>query len=641
MRYILFLTWYMTTIQSFSLLKQIRTKWNLKMNLPDEMEYNRKLELYENNRKYRERKIYPLSHHYYEQYIKRLHENNITIPEDSPFSYMEQEQDTNKTIVSKPHFYPEDKYYRRNNPKYNKHFLETLGLELEEEENENENSNMDEPHFETEYREENENKYRNGVEETRRKYPFFFEDKNKEENRVVAKSKNFEVMKQFNFTFEQIGGYENVKEELRQCIDILKYSEKYKQYNVRLPKGLILEGPPGTGKTLFAKGLAGEAKCNFIALSGADFQEMYVGVGSTRIKELFKLAKENRPCIIFMDEMDAVGRKRSSDGESSTSEKDNTLNSLLVELDGFKENSQIFLIGATNRIDILDSALLRPGRIDKKIYIGLPDSTTRKEIIKIHIKQKPHDSSIEVDNLVDTTTGFTGAQIESLLNEAMLYALRYNNTEFTLQDFDVVSNKMIAGWQPTETSYTEESVERICVHEMGHALIGLFTKYHPKMKKAVINLSSPKMPGYTIFYDSNTQQIFTKESLFEHLMILLAGRVAEEIIYGQSVTTGALNDFEEALKTAERMISNYGMGMNAVYPSSSEKYKEKIDTEVLGLLNRAYEETKEKLRMSKELLVETSKILKEKKVITHDTILHIIKSQFFYEDGEYYKNIPI
>ena len=362
-----------------------------------------------------------------------------------------------------------------------------------------------------------------------------------------TKSENFEVMKNTRFKFTDVGGYHNVKHELAQCIDILKNHQKYSEYNVRIPKGLIMEGPPGTGKTLFAKALAGEAGCAFIATSGSDFQEKYVGVGSSRIKEMFKLANQNIPCIVFIDEIDAVGRKRSGDGESSSNERDSTLNALLVELDGFKNNTGIFLIAATNRIDLLDTALTRPGRIDKKIFIGLPDSPTREAIIDIHIQGKPHESSIKKDELVLYTEGFTGAQIENLLNEAMLNALRHDRTKFTYKDFDLVLNKMMVGWQPNDHEFSSDIIDHIAIHEMGHAIVGIFSKHHSKMTKVIINLSSPKSPGYTVF-ESSTSSIYTRESLFEHLMILLSGRIAEEIFYGVSVTTGALNDFEEALR---------------------------------------------------------------------------------------------
>ena len=442
-----------------------------------------------------------------------------------------------------------------------------------------------------------------------------------------TKTKNFEVLKNPDMNFTDVGGYENVKDELRQCVDILKNYQKYKQYNVRIPKGLILEGPPGTGKTLIAKALAGEAKCSFIPVSGSDFQEKYVGVGPTRIKELFRLARENIPCIIFVDEIDAVGRKRSSDGESSSNERDNTLNALLVELDGFKNSTGVFLVAATNRIDLLDSALTRPGRVDKKIYIGLPDKKTRQSIIDIHIKGKPHDTTIDIPNLVDITDGLSGAQIENLLNEAMLNALRVNATQFTFTDFDFIMNKMMAGWQPNEHQFTSDIIDHIAIHEMGHAVVGILSKHHSKMSKVVINLSSPKSPGYTVF-ESSTSNIYVREALFEHLMILLSGRIAEEVFYNVSVTTGALNDFEEALKLAEKMVLYYGMGSNIIYPSNSEKYKELIDNDVIELINNAYNYAQMLIITCKDLIFETSEILKRDKLLKADALNILINEKY-------------
>jgi len=443
-----------------------------------------------------------------------------------------------------------------------------------------------------------------------------------------TKSKNFEVLKKPNMNFTDVGGYENVKDELKQCVDILKNYQKYKQYNVRIPKGLILEGPPGTGKTLIAKALAGEARCSFIPVSGSDFQEKYVGVGPTRIKELFRLARENIPCIIFVDEIDALGRKRSTDGETSSNERDNTLNALLVELDGFKNTTGVFMVAATNRFDLLDNALTRPGRIDKKIYIGLPDKTTRESIINIHIKGKPYDtSSVDIPNLVEITEGLSGAQIENLLNEAMLNALRCNQTQFNFADFDFIMNKMMAGWQPNEHQFTSDIIDHIAIHEMGHAVVGFLSKHHSKMSKVVINLSSPKSPGYTVF-ESSTSNIYVREALFEHLMILLSGRIAEEVFYNVSVTTGALNDFEEALKLAEKMVLYYGMGTNVIYPSNSEKYKELIDNDVIELINSAYNYAQMLIIACKALIYETSEILKRDKLLKADALNALINEKY-------------
>ena len=543
---------------------------------------------------------YPLTRPSFIEEVRRLNSKNITIQNESILGSYNQTDENN---------YEEDED-EENRPKLriilNKSgFLRSLGVELENEDN-------------------NENNQGNG---------FFDEDEDTGRRRYVetpnSKSKNFQVIKKFNTLFKDVGGYGNVKEELMQCVDILRNYQKYRKYNVRIPKGLILEGPPGTGKTLLSKALAGEANCSFIPVSGSDFQEKYVGVGSARIKELFDLAKKNIPCIIFIDEIDALGRKRSTDGESSSSERDSTLNSLLVELDGFKNNTGIFLVAATNRIDLLDTALTRPGRIDKKIFIGLPDSNTRKEIIKIHINGKPYSDSVGIDDLVEVTQGFSGAQIENLLNEAMLNALRLNKIEFCYKDFDFVLNKMMAGWQPNEHEFTEDIIDHIAIHEMGHAVVGLLSKHHSKVSKVIINLSSPKSPGYTVF-EGSTSNIYIREALFEHLMILLAGRIAEEVFYDVSVTTGAINDFEEALKLAEKMIIYYGMGNNIIYPSFSEKYKELIDTEVVNLLNAAYKCANVIIRNAKEFIHETSEILKQDKIIKVDGLNELIQKKYKY-----------
>jgi cell division protease FtsH len=443
----------------------------------------------------------------------------------------------------------------------------------------------------------------------------------------VKKSENFEIIAKSPYTFQDIGGYENIKMELRQCIDILTNYSKYSKYNVRTPKGLIFEGSPGNGKTLIAKALAGEAGVGFIAVSGSEFQDKYVGVGASRIRELFTLAKKNIPCIIFVDEIDALGRKRSSDGESSGNERDSTLNELLVALDGFKNTSGVFLIGATNRADLLDPALIRPGRIDKRIFIDNPDQITRKAILEIHSKGKPYDESISIDHLVDVTNGFSGAQIENLLNEAMLHALRYDKTCFSMSDIDNVMNKIMVGWQPNEHEFTEELIEQIAIHELGHAVVGLFCRHHPKMSKVIINLSAPKSPAYTIF-ESSQSAISTREALFEHLMILLAGRIAEEIFYGTSVTTGAINDFEEAYKLAEKMIIYYGMGEKLIYPSISEKYKEIIDNEVVGLIETAYNYSYEIINNSKEFIYEGAEILIRDKILLSEQLIDMMNMNY-------------
>jgi len=555
---------------------------------------------------------YPLSHSYYNHYLKRLNSRNITIQineilnNDLPEE--DEDDDTIFSILNIPKNPDETEMGYR--VVLNKKMFEQISNDI------NENFTP-EPEEEPEP-EPSHNEYYDIFGNRLRS---FGRNSNKKKN---AKSEHFEVVSKSSVNFTNVGGYTNIKAELYQCLDILSNYTKYQKYNVRVPKGLIFEGPPGNGKTLIAKALAGEAGINFIPVSGSEFQDKYVGVGSARIRELFKLARENIPCIVFIDEIDALGRKRSGDGESSGNERDSTLNQLLIELDGFKDISGVFLIGATNRADLLDTALIRPGRIDKRIFISNPDSSTRKAILDIHSKGKPYDSSVVFDNLIDLTNGLSGSQIENLLNEAMLNALRYDKTKFTSNDLDVVLNKMMVGWQPTEHEFSNIMIEKIAVHELGHAIVGIQSKNHSKMKKVVINLYSPNSPAYTVFENTNSN-FFTREALFEHLTILLAGRVAEEVFYNVSVTTGAINDFEEALKLAQKMICYYGMGDKLIYPTLSEKYKEIIDTEVANLIQDAYVYGEKIIRNSKELIMEGVEILLRDKVLNEETLSELMK----------------
>lgn len=539
---------------------------------------------------------------YYEFLLKRLNSKNMT--EQNQVILGEEDNHRKIDHFNETNEVPRVRIILNKNPS---NFFTGLGIQINP--IEEENSDLHDLHDD-----ENESMFRN-------------HKISNNKGGTYSKTKNFEVLKNPDTYFGNVGGYENVKDELKQSVDILKDFKKYEKFNVRVPKGLILEGPPGTGKTLIAKALAGEAKCSFIPVSGSDFQEKYVGVGPTRIKELFRLARENIPCIIFIDEIDALGRKRSSDGEGSSNERDNTLNALLVELDGFKNSTGIFMVAATNRYDLLDNALTRPGRIDKKIFIGMPDKKTREAILNIHIRGKPHDNSIDISYLVEITDGLSGAQIENLLNEAMLNALRYNRTEFNFEDFDLIMNKMMVGWQPNEHQFTSDIIDHIAIHEMGHAVVGFFSKHHSKMSKVVINLSSPKSPGYTVF-ETSTSNIYVRESLFEHLMILLSGRIAEEVFYNVSVTTGALNDFEEALKLAEKMVLYYGMGSNIIYPSNSEKYKELIDNDVIDLINSAYNYAHMLIVSCKDLIYETSEILKKDKLLKANELNDIINEKY-------------
>jgi len=545
-------------------------------------------------------KKYPLSRHFYELQLKRLNSKNWTIQQESinPVDDIDVDDDDEPPVITS--------YKGRNKRKRQPDFkiiVDKRGFTFED----INNNEVDLPPF---------LKINNG---------YNGNNGGNNKNNKNKKSENFEVITDYPITFKDIGGYEHIKEEMMQSIDILKNYKKYEAYNVRVPKGLILEGPPGNGKTMLAKGLAGEARINFIAVSGSQFQEKYVGVGSARVRELFQLATKNIPCIIFIDEIDAVGRSRSGDGESSSSERDNTLNELLIGLDGFKNTNGVFLIGATNRIDLLDPALTRPGRIDKSIFIGPPNSKTREFIIDIHIRGKPYDTtSISKHELVELTIGLSGAQIENMLNEAMLLTLRQNRTEITYNDIDHVLNRLMAGWQSSNHELTEDMIYHIAVHEFGHVVVGLLCKYHSKVKKVTINVASPKSPAYTVF-EGEDATIYTKQTLFEHLMILLAGRIAEHEIFGSSlISTGASNDFEESIKLAEKMVMYYGMGSSIIYPSMSEVYKEMIDKDVFELINDAYHNAEFIIRNSKNFIIKGAHLLREKKVIYFEELQRML-----------------
>ena len=443
------------------------------------------------------------------------------------------------------------------------------------------------------------------------------------QNKEDTQSENFQLIQNSTYTFDNVGGYTSIKEELMQCADILVNYTKYAKYNVRIPKGIILEGPPGNGKTLMAKCFSGEINIGFIPVSGAQFQEKYVGVGSSRVRELFDLATKNVPCIIFIDELDALGRKRSSDQNSNT-EHDSTLNELLVNLDGFKSASGIFLIGATNRVDLLDSALIRPGRIDKKIYIGNPDKETRKDILKIHLVNKPIEPSITLDYLVELTNGFSGAQIENLLNEAMLYVLRKNQFQIQKTDINIIANRILVGFQSNKNELTEDVIYQVAVHEMGHALIGLLTK-HRKLVKITINLFSPKTLGFTLFEPASTA-IQTKEQLMHEIMVLLGGRIAEEIMFkNTNISSGASHDIQQVKIIAEQMIVHLGMGDKIVISDQS-----KINAEIDNIISIAYERAKIILSNTELLIKDSAKLLSIQHELTPDVISNLIKNKYPY-----------
>ena len=438
-----------------------------------------------------------------------------------------------------------------------------------------------------------------------------------------VQSENFQLIQNSTYNFNNIGGYELIKEELMQCADILLNYTKYAKYNVRIPKGIILEGPPGNGKTLMAKCFSGEINIGFIPVSGAQFQEKYVGVGASRVRELFALATNNVPCIIFIDELDALGRKRSTDQASNT-EHDSTLNELLVNLDGFKSANGIFVIGATNRIDLLDTALTRPGRIDKKIYIGNPDKQTRKSILEIHLVNKPLEKTVTTDYLVELTNGFSGAEIENLLNEAMLYVLRQNRYEINKADINMIANRVLVGFQSTKNQLTEDLIYQVAVHEIGHALVGLFTKYR-KLVKITINLFSPKTLGFTLF-EPASNNIQTKEQLINEIMVLLGGRIAEEIIFkNTNISSGASQDIQQVKTIAEQMIVHLGMGDKIVISDPN-----KINDEIDNIISIAYERAKIILSNTEPLIRDSAKLLTLNHELTPEMITNLIANKYPY-----------
>ena len=448
-------------------------------------------------------------------------------------------------------------------------------------------------------------------------------NQNPNQNKADIQSENFQLITNSTYTFNNIGGYESIKEELMQCADILVNYTKYSKYNVRIPKGIILEGPPGNGKTLMAKCFSGEINIGFIPVSGAQFQEKYVGVGASRIRELFTLATENVPCIIFIDELDALGRKRSSDQNSNT-EHDSTLNELLVNLDGFKSANGIFVIGATNRVDLLDTALIRPGRIDKKIYIGNPDEETRKKILEIHIVNKPIEQTITIDYLVELTNGFSGAQIENLLNEAMLYVLRQNRFQIKKTDINIIANRILVGFQSNKNQLSDDVIYQVAVHEMGHALIGLLTK-HRKLVKITINLFSPKTLGFTLF-EPASNSIQTKEQLIQEIMVLLGGRIAEEIVFkNTNISSGASHDIQQVKTIAEQMIVHLGMGDKIVISDPA-----KINAEIDNIISIAYDRAKIILSNTEPLIKESAKLLTIQHELTPEVITNLIKNKYPY-----------
>lgn len=402
--------------------------------------------------------------------------------------------------------------------------------------------------------------------------------------------------------FSDVAGAEEEKQELVEVVDFLKNPKKYKALGARIPAGVLLEGPPGTGKTLLAKAVAGEAGVPFFSISGSDFVEMFVGVGASRVRSLFEDAKKAERAIIFIDEIDAVGRRRGAGMGGGNDEREQTLNQLLIEMDGFEGNENIIVIAATNRSDVLDPALLRPGRFDRKILVGSPDVKGREAILRVHAKNKPLAEDVNLKVVAQQTPGFVGADLENVLNEAALVAARRNKTKIDASDIDEAEDRVIAGPSKKDRTISQREREMVAYHEAGHTIVGLVLSSARVVHKVTI-VPRGRAGGYMIALPKEDQMLHSKSDLKEQLAGLMGGRVAEEIIFNAQ-TTGASNDFEQATQLARAMVTEYGMseklgpvqyeGNHAIMAgqvspekSYSPQTAQMIDDEVRALLNEA------------------------------------------------------
>ena len=413
-------------------------------------------------------------------------------------------------------------------------------------------------------------------------------------------------------TFEDVAGLSEAKTEIEEVVEFLKNPKRYTDLGGKIPKGALLVGPPGTGKTLLAKAVAGEANVPFFSMSGSDFVEMFVGVGASRVRDLFKQAKEKAPCIIFIDEIDAVGRARGNrPNMGSNDERENTLNQLLTEMDGFGSNSGVICLAATNRVDILDKALLRAGRFDRQIFVDLPDVNDRVAIFKVHLKNIKTDPNLDIELLARQTAGFSGADIANVCNEAALIAARHNKTSVTVEDFNAAVDRIIGGLEKKNKITTKEEKHGIAVHEAGHATVSWHLKYGDPLVKVTI-VPRGKALG-AAWYMPEERQLVPAQALLDKICSLMGGRAAEDMFIGE-VTTGALNDLERATKMAYSLVVYYGMGEKmkniSYYDSTGQNYgftkpyseerSRAIDEEVSKILAEQYERAKSILSQYKE-----------------------------------------
>lgn len=460
-----------------------------------------------------------------------------------------------------------------------------------------------------------------------------------------SKAQVFDKEKGTNVTFEDVAGLEGAKEEIQEIVDFLKTPKKYTELGAKIPRGALLVGPPGTGKTLLARAVAGEAKVPFFSLSGSDFVEMFVGVGASRVRDLFKQAKDKAPSIIFIDEIDAIGRARGKGMiQGANDERENTLNQLLTEMDGFGTNTGVIVLAATNRADVLDRALIRPGRFDRQIHVDLPEVHERKEIFKVHLKPIKIDESVDIDFLSRQTPGFSGADIANICNEAALIAARKNKKMVSRQDFLDAVDRVIGGLEKKNKMITDHDRKAIAFHEAGHAAVSWLVKYASPLIKVTIIPRGRSLGA--AWYLPEERQITTTEQLIDEMCAALGGRAAEEIMFGK-ISTGALSDLEKVTKQAYAMVSIYGLsnkiGNISYYDSSgqndysfskpySEKTAQLIDEDVKFLIETSYVRAKKILEENKDKLIRLAEKLLEKEVIFRDDLEDIFGKSKFEEE---------
>jgi cell division protease FtsH len=398
-------------------------------------------------------------------------------------------------------------------------------------------------------------------------------------------------------SFNDIAGIDEAKAEFEEIVSFLKEPERYTLVGAKIPKGVLLVGPPGTGKTLLAKAIANEANVPFYSVAGSEFVEMFIGIGAARIRDLFKKASENTPCIVFIDEIDAVGRERGAGIGGGNDEREQTLNQLLTEMDGFKENKGVIVVGATNRVDILDAALLRPGRFDRQITVGLPDRLGRIGILKVHARNKPFDEDVSLVQLANRTPGFSGADLANLLNEAAILATRYKKTTITKNEVNEAADRIIGGIAGTTMEDTKNK-KLIAYHEVGHAIVGSVLENHDEVEKITL-IPRGGAKGLTWFTPEEDQMLLSRSQLLARIITTLAGRVTEQVVFGDpEVTTGASNDLQQVTNIARQMVTRYGMsniGPIALEDDnnqqmflggeSNEAIADRIDTEVCKIIN--------------------------------------------------------